>query len=68
MFKNNYYKKNKDIIIIPKHIDKHDVKNVVKPNVSKNNNYGNMRNTVENNDNESISKPDVKIKHKLNIV
>ena len=60
MFKNNYYKKNKDIVIVPKHIEKHDVKHVVKPNVNKSN-YENIRNIVENNDQESISKPDVKL-------
>ena len=37
MFKNNYYKKNKDIIIVPKRAEKHDKKTVVKPNVNKNN-------------------------------
>lgn len=71
MFKNNYYKKNKEIIIVPKHIEKHDVKSVVKPNVNKNN-YENIRNIVESNDNESISNSTVKdtkiIKNKLNIV
>ena len=68
---NNYYKKNKDIIIVPKHIEKHDLKHVVKPNVSKNN-YENIRNIVEHNDNESISNSNVKeiknTKNELNIV
>ena len=68
MFKNNYYKKNKDIIIVPRHKEKHNVKHVVKPNVSRNNSYENIRNIVEHNEQESISKPDVKIKNKLNIV
>ena len=71
MFKNNYYKKNKDIIIVPKHADKHDLKTVVKPNVNKNN-YENIRNIVENNEQESISNSNVKeiknIKNKLNII
>ena len=71
MFKNNYYKKNKEIIIVPKHAEKHDLKTVVKPNVNKNN-YENIRNIVENNDQESISNSNVKeiknIKNKLNIV
>ena len=67
MFRNNYYKKNKDIIIVPKHIEKHDFKNVVKPNVNKNT-YENKRKIVENKEQESISKPDVKMKNKLNIV
>jgi len=60
MFKNNYYKKNKDIIIIPKHAEKHDLKTVVKPNVNKNN-YENIRNIVENNEQESISNPNVQL-------
>ncbi len=69
MFKNNYYKKNKDIIIVPKHIDKHDVKQVVKPNVNKNNTYENIRSKIENNESEKISNPEVKkYKNKLNIV
>ena len=71
MFKNNYYKKNKDIIIIPKHAEKHDLKTVVKPNVNKNH-YGHIRNIVEHNQQESISNPNVKeiknIKNKLNII
>ena len=71
MFKNNYYKKNKEIIIVPKHAEKHDLKTVVKPNVNKNN-YENIRNIVENKDQESISNSNVKeiknIKNKLNIV
>ena len=71
MFKNNYYKKNKEIIIVPKHAEKHDLKTVVKPNVNKNN-YENIRNIVENNDQESISNSNVKeiknIKNKLNII
>ena len=71
MFKNNYYKKNKDIIIIPKRAEKQDLKTVVKPNVNKSN-YENIRNIVENNDQESISNPNVKeiknIKNKLNII
>ena len=71
MFKNNYYKKNKEIIIVPKHAEKHDLKTVVKPNVNKNN-YENIRNIVENNNQESISNSNVKeiknIKNKLNIV
>ncbi len=68
MFKNKSYKQDKNIIKIPKHIEKHDVKNVVKPNVNKNN-YENIRNIVENKQEESISKPEQKsIKNKLNIV
>jgi hypothetical protein len=71
MFKNNYYKKNKDIIIVPKRPEKQDLKTVVKPNVNKSN-YENIRNIVENNDQESISNSNVKeiknIKNKLNIV
>ena len=81
MFKNNYYKKNKDIIIVPKRPEKQDLKTVVKPNVNKSN-YENIRNIVENNDGsstqhgfssqESISNSNVKeiknIKNKLNIV
>ena len=68
MFKNNYYKKIKEIIIVPKHIEKHDVKSAFKPNVNKNS-YENIRNIIENNDQESISKAEVKnIKNKLNIV
>ena len=70
MFKNKNYSKNKNIIIIPKHIDKHDIKNVdIKPN-NNNKNYENIRNIVENNEQESISKPDLKqnIKNKFNIV
>ena len=68
MFKNNSYKKNKNIIVIPKHIEKHDVKSEIKPNVG-NKNYENIRNIVENNDQESISKPNLKtIKNKLNII
>ncbi len=68
MFKNKSYNQDKNIIKIPKHIEKHDVKNVVKPNVNKNN-YENIRNIVENKQEESISKPEQKtIKNKLNIV
>jgi hypothetical protein len=43
--------------VVPKQIEKHDVKSVVKPNINKNNNYENIRNIVENNEQESISKP-----------
>ena len=71
MFKNNYYKKNKDIIIVPKRPEKQDLKTVVKPNVNKSN-YENIRNIVENNEQEFISNSNVKeiknIKNKLNIV
>jgi hypothetical protein len=71
MFKNNYYKKNKDIIIVPKRPEKQDLKTVFKPNVNKIN-YENIRNIVENNEQESISNSNVKeiknIKNKLNIV
>ena len=42
MFKNNYYKKNEEIIIEPKRAEKHDLK-TVKPNV-------NNRSIVENDD------------------
>ena len=67
MFKNNYYKKINEVIIVPKHIEKHDVKSVVKPNVNKDS-YENIRNIIENNDQESISKAEVKnVKNKLNI-
>lgn len=69
MFKNNSYKKNKNIIAIPKHVEKHDVKNEIKPNVG-NKNYENIRNIVENNDKEIISnsyeKPIKKVKYSLN--
>ena len=71
MFKNNYYKKNKDIIIVPKRQEKQDLKTVVKPNVNKSN-YENIRKIVENNEQESISNSNVKeiknIKNKLNII
>ena len=66
MFKNKSYKKN--IIVIPKHIEKHDVKSEIKPNVG-NKQYENIRNIVENNEEEKISKSNEKpIKNKLNIV
>ena len=68
MFKNNKYNKNKNIIVIPKHIEKHDVKNEIKPSVG-NKNYENIRNIVENNEQEKISKSEIKpFKNKLNIV
>ena len=61
MFKNNRYNKNKNIIVIPKHIEKqHDVKNEIKPSVG-NKNYENIRNIVENNEQEKISTPTEKI-------
>ena len=56
MFKNSYYNKNKNIITIPKHVDKHDIKSDIKPNVNKSNNYENIRNTVENNESDVGSK------------
>ena len=68
MFKNKSYNKNKDRVIVPKSAEKHDLKTVVKPNVNKNN-YENIRNIVENNDEEKITIPEIKnIKNKLNIV
>ena len=60
MFKNKYYSQNKNIIKIPKHIETHDVKNEIKPNVNRNNTYENIRNKIENNESEKISTPDQK--------
>ncbi len=69
MFKNKYYNQNKNIIKIPKHIEAHDVKNEIKPNVNRNNTYEDIRNKIENNESEKISTTDGKtIKNKLNIV
>jgi hypothetical protein len=71
MFKNNFYKKNKDIVVVPKNVEKHDVKTAVKPNVSKNN-YENIRNIVEEKAHESISNSSLheikNVKNKLNII
>ena len=68
MFKNKSYNRNTDVIV-PKHIEKHDIKNVVKPDVSRNNSYENIRNKVENNQQEIISKPEQKhLNNELNIV
>ena len=68
MFKNKSYTQDKNIIKIPKHIEKYNIKNEIKPNVNKNN-YENIRNIVENKQEDSISKPKQKtIKNKLNIV
>ena len=69
MFKNKSYSKNKNILIIPKHIEKHDIQNDIKPNRNKNNNYENIRNIMPNNETGKISTPNQKpIKNKLNIV
>ena len=68
MFKNKSYNKNQERIVVPKSVEKHDLKTDLKPNVNKNN-YENIRNIVENNDKESITIPEIKnIKNKLNIV
>lgn len=71
MFKINSYKNRKDVmtaVVIPKHIDKHNVKNVVKPNV-KRSEYDNIRNVVENDEKTQLSITDAKkTSTKLNII
>ena len=71
MFKKNYYKKNEDKIVVPKKVEKQEVKSLLKPNVNKNT-YENIRNLIQGKEQESISNSDVKDiknkKNKLNIV
>ena len=71
MFKNNYYKKNEDKIVVPEKIEKQEIKSILKPNINKNT-YENIRNLIQGKEQETISTPDVKEiknkKNKLNIV
>ena len=71
MFKNNYYKKNEDKIVVPKKIEKQEIKSILKPNINKNT-YENIRNLIQGKEQETISTSDVKEiknkKNKLNIV
>ena len=71
MFKNNYYKKNEDKIVVPKKMEKQEVKSLMKPNVNKNT-YENIRNLIQGREQETISNSDVKEiknkKNKLNII
>ena len=71
MFKKNYYKKNEDKIVVPKKVEKQEVKSLLKPNVNKNT-YENIRNLIQGKEQETISNSDVKDiknkKNKLNIV
>ena len=71
MFKKNYYKKNEDKIVVPKKVEKQEVKSLIKPNVNKNT-YENIRNLIQGKEQETISNSDVKEiknkKNKLNIV
>ena len=68
MFKNNYYNKNKNPIVIPKKLEKHDMKNNIKLDTNSKN-YENIRNIVENNEQEKIPNTNQKnIKNKLNII
>ena len=66
MFKNNYYKKNDDKIVVPKKIEKQEIKSLIKPNINKNT-YENIRNIIQGNEQEIISNSNVKdIKNKKN--
>ena len=66
MFKNNYYKKNDDKIVVPKNIEKQEIKSLMQPNINKNT-YENIRNIIQGNEQESISNSNVKdIKNKKN--
>lgn len=68
MYRNIKY--HKDIIIIPKKTDQHNIKNNIKIN-NNNKTYENIRNIVENNSEEKISNIKEKIsndKNKFNIV
>jgi len=68
MFKKNNLYKNKNIIVIPKNVEKHNFKNEIKPKVN-NNNYENIRKIVENKEEEVISNSNVNVnKNKFNIV
>ena len=66
MFKNNYYKNNQDKIVIPKKIEKQEIKSIIKPNINKNS-YENIRTLIQGKEQETISNSDVKdIKNKKN--
>lgn len=66
MFKNNYNKKSEDKIVVPKKIEKQEIKSIIKPNVNKNS-YENIRNLIQGKEQETISNSDVKeIKNKKN--
>ena len=71
MFKKFYYKKNEDKIVVPKKVEKQEIKSLIKPNVNKNT-YENIRNLIQGKEQETISNSDVKDiknkKNKLNIV